>query len=312
MCKVNYNKDNEIYDMEMIMRTPLYVVKHKFNGDFLYFMQCRREEARKMIEDNHYSHKFIKGFGKINIGVYSEGRLVGVASYGNVLDFNNVYNRDIIELNRMWVSDELGKNAESILISVSLKMLKRLKPELKFVQSFSDSRLGCGIMYQSANFKYYGYKESEFVRCSDGSTYHRLSLEKIVNLEEHFEMVNKILDGEDKTFIVRSYRYIYTLDKNYVYDGEEQEYPKNGSIQDERSDTKFFRKVLLRDYLIYTALGLDTTKLMGYYKENYDDFESGVSRYVNSALRVLEGYNESKIDVYEEIIEDEIARVGGY
>lgn len=312
MYEVNYNKDEQIYDMEMLMRTPLYVVRHKFNGGMLYFMQCRREEAKRMIEDNHYSHKFIRSFGKVNIGVYTEGRLVGVASYGNVLDFNNVYDKDVIELNRMWVSDELGKNAESILISVSLKMLKRLKPELKYVQSFSDSRLGCGIMYQSANFKYYGYRESEFVRCSDGSTYHKMSLETVRDLDEHLKKVEKILDGEDKTFIVRSYRYIYLFDKNYVYDKEELEYPKNESFQDEKPNAKFLRKVLLRDYLVCVALDKDVAKIEEYYNKYYDDFERSINKYRGSAITVLERYDCENLDVYIERIERKLAEIKGY
>lgn len=72
------------------------------------------------------------------------------------------------ELNRMWIADELGHNAESILIAASLKLLRKLAPDCVAVQSFADGRLGCGTIYKASNFKYYGYHLTKFL-CNNRS-----------------------------------------------------------------------------------------------------------------------------------------------
>ena len=57
----------------------------------------------------------------------------------------------------MWIDDTLGKNAESVLIAASLKLLRKADPNIVAVQSFADGRLGCGTIYKASNFRYYGF-----------------------------------------------------------------------------------------------------------------------------------------------------------
>ena len=56
------------------------------------------------------------------------------------------------ELNRMWIDDTLGHNAESLLIAASIKLLRKSDPTCVAVQSFADGRLGCGTIYKSIEF----------------------------------------------------------------------------------------------------------------------------------------------------------------
>lgn len=79
-----------------------------------------------MIIKNHYSHKWNNaGFGVYNFGLFragneNENECLGVAVYGYMKNTKaKIFyppnpNAWLIELNRMWISDELGKNAESI------------------------------------------------------------------------------------------------------------------------------------------------------------------------------------------------------
>src|SRR5699024_9312061 len=119
-----------------------------------------------MIIKNHYSKKWNTPFGTFNVGVYKDGVLKGVAVYGNLMNskaYKNISNHgpgSVIELNRMWIDDELGHNAETLLISSSIKILKKVRPDVKYIQSFADGRLGCGTIYKAANFDYYGYTKS--------------------------------------------------------------------------------------------------------------------------------------------------------
>ena len=70
----------------------------------------------------------------------------------------------VCELNRMWIDDTLGKNAESVLIAASLKLLRKADPNIVAVQSFADGRLGCGTIYKASNFRYYGFHYTRFLR----------------------------------------------------------------------------------------------------------------------------------------------------
>ena len=133
------------------------------------FKEIDYDTAKEMMLKNHYSHKWNTAFGKINIGVYKDNILLGCASFGNLMNpksFKSISpdltQENVIELNRLWVDDKLGGNAETVLLSVSWKFIKSNYPNIKVVQSFADGRLGCGTIYKAASFKYYGYTESLF------------------------------------------------------------------------------------------------------------------------------------------------------
>lgn len=298
MVEVNYNTDGRVLNLDRLMKTPLYVVKHKFNGDLLYFMECKRSEAKRMIEENHYSHKFMGVFGEVNIGVYKDGRLIGVASYGKPLDFK--YDKEeLIELNRMWLSDELGRNAESILLSVSIKMLRRLKPDLKFIQSFSDGRLGCGIVYQSANFKYYGYNHSVFLLTAEGKQEHRLKIEDISNIDRFLSRMENIVNGTYSLIEVKTYRYIFEIDKNNKYWGKEEEYPKNSKGCRMITYNSSLKTAYMRAYLLSKALNMDYSryeKILKNNVKNYREIEGRYSAYVLNAIK------DQKNDKYDDAL----------
>jgi len=90
--------------------------------------------AKELIIKNHYSHKWNDSFGKYNFGIFrleNPDFALGVASYGYMKTpkakiFTHPNPRGwMCELNRMWISDELGKNAETLLIGASLKVIKK-------------------------------------------------------------------------------------------------------------------------------------------------------------------------------------------
>ena len=116
-----------------------------------------------MIVTHHYSHKWNDGgFGVYNIGIYKveePDRCLGVAVFGYMKNPKGKIfthpNPDawVCELNRLWISDELGKNAETILISCSIKIIQKIDRNVVAIQSFADGRLGCGTIYKAANKK---------------------------------------------------------------------------------------------------------------------------------------------------------------
>lgn len=174
--------------------------------------------AKEITIKNHYSKKWNTSFGKINFGIYRDEKLLGVAVFGNLMNpnsWNKVTDEGkdaVIELNRMWISDELGKNAESILISSSIKIIKNVYPKIKFIQSFADGRLGCGTIYKASNFKYFGYEESLFFEdIETGEVFHKVPLENTKRPKGFINKNKRYLDKKLKAFTVKTYRYIYTI-----------------------------------------------------------------------------------------------------
>jgi hypothetical protein len=218
--------------ISLFKRIYLSSKKTKNNG-VLHFDFVRKSITRKMMEENHYSHSWYHMFGKINVGVFKNDKLLGVASYGSlkVVDsFKSICEtlekNEVVELNRLWIDDELKKNAESLLISQSIKLIKKHHPEIKIIQSFADGRLGCGTIYQASNFKYYGYHETEFFEHKEtGRCYHEMifhTSSRPIVITRNLEM----LEDNFKKFKTRTYRYLYFIDKRLKAEHQELKYVK--------------------------------------------------------------------------------------
>ena len=216
------------------------VEKNSKNMGLLKMKEIEYGVAKEMIVKNHYSKKWNTSFGKINIGIFKDDRLLGVAVFGNLMNPNshkaisNLGKDSVIELNRLWIDDELGHNTETILLGACWKIIKNDYPNIKFVQSFADGRLGCGTIYKAANFKYYGYTESLFFEdIKTGEVFHKVPLE---NTKRPLGFLGKnilYLDKNLKSFKVKTYKYIYPLYKKVSPKLKEEEYPKydKGTIE---------------------------------------------------------------------------------
>lgn len=204
----------------------------KTNGT-LVMKEIPYDVAKKMMVENHYSHKWNTSFGKINIGVFRDGELLGACVFGNLMNPNSHSkitdqgSDSVIELNRMWLDDRLGKNSETTLIGASFKIIKAVYPHIKFVQSFADGRLGCGTIYKASNFKYFGYDESLFFEDKiSKEVFHKVPLEN-TKRPSGFLIKNRLyLDGSLRPFKVKTYKYIYQLDKKHVCKLKELPYPE--------------------------------------------------------------------------------------
>lgn len=192
--------------------------------------------AKEMIVRNHYSHKWNDGgFGVFNFGIFradEPDRCLGVAVYGymknpkaRIFTHPNP-NAWMCELNRMWIDDELGHNAESILIAASIKLLRRMDSNLVAVQSFADGRLGCGTIYKAANFQYYGFHITRFLRNTrSGEMVHEQIFTNSHSPSGFLRANVGMLLGDYEVFEVKTYRYIYPLDKRFKFIRPQQPYP---------------------------------------------------------------------------------------
>lgn len=245
------------------------IFNSKINGR-LVIKEVDRILAKKIIVENHYSNKWNSSFGTFNVGIFKEDdpdNCLGVAVFGNLMNpqsyksIGNINKGEIIELNRMWIDDCLGKNSESILISKSFKLLKHKMPHVKFVQSFADGRLGCGTIYKATNFKYYGKSNTIFGQSKiDGEIIHKVRFENTGRWRKMIELCYRFINNEFDFFTVNTYRYIYAL--NYsdykLITLKENKYPEY-SIGSDKCEYVPTINNFIRVYMIYEKLG-DVTK----------------------------------------------------
>ena len=180
--------------------------------------EVSKDEAKELIVREHYSHNWGTSFGLYNYGIKLNGELLGVAAYGNLMNpqsFKSIADLapgQVTELNRLWIDDRLGKNAETWLMAEAHKRLLRDTP-VRLVQSFADGRLGVGTIYQAANFGYYGYSTTRFHRnLVDGQSYHDTPFSNASRSGIYLRNAMHAR-GELETFTVNTYRYLKPLTK---------------------------------------------------------------------------------------------------
>ena len=123
------------------------ITKCTKNLGTLTIKSVEKKLAKSMIIENHYSHKWNENFGVFNFGIFRENsdECLGVAVFGRMMNSNSfrmisedLEKNEIVELNRLWVNDCLGHNAESLFIGACFKIIRSEFPQIKAVQSFSD------------------------------------------------------------------------------------------------------------------------------------------------------------------------------
>jgi adenine modification enzyme len=122
-----------------------------------------RERANRIIMANHYSRR-IYAASTVHLGVHIAGEMVGVLQYGFAMNpasadsvVAGTLMSEYLELNRMWLDDRAPRNSESKALAYSIRLIRRHKPQVKWIQSFADERCGLfGTVYQAAGFTYHG------------------------------------------------------------------------------------------------------------------------------------------------------------
>lgn len=113
--------------------------------------------ANDFVKRWHYSHKVVNN-SCLHFGAFLHGALHGVMSYGPSLDKRKIRGlvegttwSGFLELNRMAFDPVLPRNSESRCISVSLRMIRRQAPHVKWVISFADGcSCGDGGIYRAS------------------------------------------------------------------------------------------------------------------------------------------------------------------
>lgn len=117
--------------------------------------------AARLVVAKHYLHR--RPPISHAFGLYVRGALMGVVTYGVPASRHLQMSAcpsdpgKVIELNRLWLDDELGPNSESWFVARTLRMLPP-----RIVVSYADPLFGhMGYIYRALNFRYAGWTDMD-------------------------------------------------------------------------------------------------------------------------------------------------------
>jgi hypothetical protein len=191
-----------------------------FGNSEFYVKEIPRSQANKIIIENHYSKKFYNAT-YIHLGVFNNLGIIGVLQYGYAMNpasqASVVLGTSIdeyLELNRMWIKDDIGEYPESRAISSSIKYIKRKYPKIKWIQSFADERCGgFGIVYQAASFNFYGEHSSIFWTL-ENEIYHNSLMTRNPKLSKSAAYLQSKKEIAEKSEL-RQFRYIKFINQKW-------------------------------------------------------------------------------------------------
>jgi hypothetical protein len=208
-----------------------------FGTDEFYIKEIERKLANNIIIQNHYSKKYYNAT-YIHLGLFVNNEIKGVLQYGYAMNpascgsvVKGTQKDQYLELNRMWIADNVGEYPESRAISYSIKFIKKKYPKIRWIQSFADERCGgFGIVYQACSFSYYGEHKSDFWEL-DGVVYHNIQMTVSKDSKRYGGEAKYLQENKTKAkkMNLRQFRYIKFLDKREKKKCllTEQEYPKH-------------------------------------------------------------------------------------
>ena len=143
------------------------------NPNKIIIREISKKIGKDMIVKHHYSHKWT--MCRYALGIFyemdnehsffdeKEEKLIGVAVYGYPVGrlattsiSPELKSEEVLELTRLFIFDEYGKNTESISLSKTFKWLQE-NTDIKALISYSDpEQRHLGIIYQATNWIYQG------------------------------------------------------------------------------------------------------------------------------------------------------------
>lgn len=128
-------------------------------------VMCEKSEADRVIVPHHYSHKVTKN-SFCSLLVWWHGKINGAlqCGYGIRPKIKGEYNSDEVrEFDRMWLSDEMPKFSETIVLSLFHHFMRLAYPSVKVLISYADTSAGNkGTIYKAANYQLIDRLKADF------------------------------------------------------------------------------------------------------------------------------------------------------
>jgi hypothetical protein len=184
------------------------------NSVYINFQEDK-DTVKRLIEDNHYSHKMPQAI-KYRFGLYYNGEIKGVAVFSvpaNRFTITSIFENETqhigIELSRFFTYDDTPKNFESYCLKRCFEYIK-LNSDVDVIVSYADPNFNhAGYLYQALNGTYLGQTGSEIRYFYKGQLWTRRSLgrQKGDTEAEHAKRI--MADGAVKVKMKGKYKYIF-------------------------------------------------------------------------------------------------------
>lgn len=171
--------------------------------------------ANAFVKKYHYSNKVVNN-SSLHFGCFLDDKLHGVLSYGSPMMKNKVLPlvqdtkwNEMLELNRMAFDDYLPRNSESRCIAITIKLIKKQAPHIKWILSYSDgTQCGDGTIYRASGFVLTDIKKNTgILRLANGE----------IRAKMTFTKGNHILQQNGKANIPKDSEYLAGYQLRYVY-----------------------------------------------------------------------------------------------
>ena len=167
--------------------------------------------ANEFVKKHHYSGKVVNN-SSLHFGCFLDGKLHGVLSFGAAMQKSFVVDlvenagwNGFLELNRMAFDDYLPKYSESRCIAISIKLIKKNAPHIKWILSYSDAtQSGDGTIYRASGF--------ELTNIKKNSTIQRLENGEVIAKRGDSKLTHNLKNA--KPLDGYQLRYIYLIDKS--------------------------------------------------------------------------------------------------
>jgi len=181
--------------------------------------------ANEFVKKHHYSGKVVTN-SSLHFGAFLDNNMHGVLSFGSSLDKSKTIGlvektswNGYLELNRMVFDDYLPKYSESRVIAITLRLIKKHAPQVKWILSYSDGcDCGDGTIYRASGFVLTLIKpNSDLFLLPNGKKIHSMTIKSSKKIMQKYGNWKKYLDTEFlgwekiKGFQLR---YIYLIDKS--------------------------------------------------------------------------------------------------
>lgn len=171
--------------------------------------------ANEFVKKHHYSGKVVNN-SNLHFGAFLDDKLHGVMSYGSPfikikalpLVENTKWNQ-MLELNRMAFDEYLPKYSESRCIAISIRLIRKNAPHIKWILSYSDgTQCGDGAIYRASGFYLTDIKNNNaIIKLPTGEIRARMSFTKGTN----------ILKQNGKSTIPKGSEYLTGFQLRYIY-----------------------------------------------------------------------------------------------
>lgn len=183
-----------------------------------------RAAAKQVVQKHHYMKTFPAG-SKLHFGIFDGARLVGIAVFGYSSATEQkvaalvpgLRKAQMIEMQRLWISDEYGHNTESYCLG---RIMDALKQNTQIAVVFTHAggcKNDCGIVYQASGWLYFGKDRCNDFYLTDAGEYRSVVAElrfgRIKKAGRSIDEAAREVFGPGSMVKSWRYRYLYPINK---------------------------------------------------------------------------------------------------